>query len=102
MTLMELTMIPLDKGPSFSQYVAQTIDIIDRSGLNYKLGPMGTTIEGEWDELLSLLNTCYRELEKTSDRISITVKFDSRKGSKGRLNGKIESVAQKLGRSVKQ
>lgn len=93
---MELTMIPLDRGSSFSQYVAKTIQIIEQSGLPYRLGPMGTSIEGEWDELMKLLTDCYRSMEKISDRISIQVKFDCRKGASGRLDGKIESVKNKL------
>ena len=101
MTLMELTMIPLDKGSSFSKYVAQNLDIIDRSGLDYRLGPMGTVIEGEWDELVALLTRCFRELEQVSDRISVSVKFDHRQGRTDRLSGKIESVQEKVGRPLK-
>ncbi len=101
MTLMELTMIPLDKGESFSKYVAQSLDIIDSSGLDYILTPMGTVIEGEWDDLLGVLDRCFQNFEKQSDRISVNVKFDYRKGKTGRIKGKTMSVEQKLGRSLK-
>lgn len=101
MTLMELTMIPLDKGSSFSQYVARTLDIIDSSGLDYRLTPMGTIVEGEWGDLLALLDNCFRSLEADSTRISLSVKFDYRQGKKGRLEGKIKSVETKLGRTLK-
>ena len=40
MTLMELTMIPLDRGASFSKYVAKTISVIDKSGLDYQLNSL--------------------------------------------------------------
>ena len=100
-TLMELTMIPLDKGSSFSKHVAGTLDIIDSSGLDYVLTPMGTIIEGEWSELLSLLDKCFLNLDKESDRISISTKFDHRKGRDNRLRGKTKSVEDKLGRSLK-
>lgn len=101
MTLMELTMIPLDKGESFSKYVAQSLDIIDRSGLNYVLTPMGTVVEGEWSDLLGLLDKCFKNFESQSDRVSVSVKFDYRKGKSGRIKGKIESVENKLGRTLK-
>jgi uncharacterized protein (TIGR00106 family) len=101
MTLMELAMIPLDKGDSFSKYVAKSLDIIDLSGLDYRLTPMGTVIEGDWDDLLALLDRCFKALEEVSDRISISVKFDHRKGKTGRLSGKIKSVEHKLGRALK-
>ena len=100
-TLMELTMIPLDKGSSFSKYVASNVDIIDSSGLEYVLTPMGTIIEGEWSELLAVLDKCFKNLEKNSGRISISTKFDYREGRENRLHGKIKSVEEKLGRSLK-
>ena len=100
-TLMELTMIPLDKGSSFSKYVATTLDIIDSSGMNYQLTPMGTIIEGEWRDLLSLLDKCFNALNEVSDRISVSVKFDHRKGREGRLRSKIKSVEDKVGRRLK-
>ena len=102
MSLMEFSMIPLDKGASFSRYVARTLQIVERSGLDYRLNPMGTVVEGEWDDLVALLTACYRELEKDSDRISLSVKFDYRKGVKGALEGKIRSVEGKAGHEFKK
>jgi len=32
--LLELSITPLDKGKSVSKYVARSIDIIDKSGIN--------------------------------------------------------------------
>ena len=97
MTLMEFSMIPLDKGASFSDYVARTLTIVDQSGLDYRLNPMGTVVEGQWDDLLALLTRCFRDLEQDSDRISLQVKFDHRKGSKPRIESKIQSVQDKAG-----
>ena len=98
---MEFSMIPLDKGSSFSKYVADILKIVDESGLEYRLNPMGTVVEGEWDDLLTLLTRCFRSLEKDSDRISLQVKFDYRKGVSGALENKIRSVKKKAGRSIK-
>ena len=102
MTLMEFSMVPLDKGASFSQYIAGILIIIEESGLAYRLNPMGTVVEGEWDDLLVLLTKCFRALEKDSDRVSAQVKFDHRKGVSGALESKIRSVEQKAGRSFKK
>jgi len=101
MTLMEFSLIPLDKGASFSQYVAGTLAIIYESGLDYRLNPMGTVVEGDWDELLNLLTRCFRALEKQSDRISLHAKFDFRRGVSGALESKIKSVETKAGRSFR-
>ena len=101
MTLMEFTMIPLDKGSSFSAYVARTLDIVDQSGLDYRLTPMGTVVEGEWSALLALLDNCFKSLEEVSDRISLTVKFDHRAGRSGGILSKTQSVENKIGRKLK-
>ena len=101
MTLMEFSIIPLDKGASLSTYVARVLSIVDESGLDYRLNPMGTVVEGEWDDLLELVTRCFRVLEKDSDRISVQVKFDYRKGVSGALESKIRSVEAKTGRSFK-
>lgn len=101
MTLMEFSMIPLDKGSSFSKYVARILTIIDQSGMDYRLNPMGTVVEGEWDDLLSLLTRCFRDLEKDSSRISLQVKFDHRQGDVSRIESKIRTVQKKSGLSLK-
>lgn len=100
MTLMEFSMIPLDKGPSFSKYVAETLDIVDKSGLDYRLTPMGTVVEGEFSDLLALLERCFSNYERFSERISLSVKFDHRAGRSGRLSTKIQSVESALGREL--
>lgn len=101
MTLMEFSIIPLDKGDSFSPFVARILRVVEDGGLEYRLTPMGTVVEGEWTELLALLDRCFRELEKDSGRIYLQAKFDHRKGVKGALNSKIKSVEEKAGHSFR-
>jgi uncharacterized protein (TIGR00106 family) len=101
MTLMEFSMIPLDKGASFSEYVARILTLVDQSGLDYRLNPMGTVVEGEWDDLLKLLTHCFRALKQDSDRISLQAKFDYRKDSAPRIESKIRSVQARVGRHLK-
>ena len=101
MLLAELSMWPMDKGESVSAYIAPLLDIIDRSGLAYRLGPLGTCIEGEWDEVMAVLTKCYEHLSKESNRIACTVKMDWRRGKSGSLDSKVKSVEEKLGRKLK-
>lgn len=101
MLLAEISMWPMDKGQSVSPYVARVLDIIDRSGLSYRLGPLGTCIEGEWDEVMAVVKQCFEALAADSERVAITMKCDWRKGRKGSLEGKIASVEEKLGRKLR-
>ncbi|MGD0461678.1 MAG: MTH1187 family thiamine-binding protein [Tepidisphaeraceae bacterium] len=102
MLLAEFSIWPMDKGESVSPYVARCLDIIDRSGLAYKLGPLGTCLEGEWPEVMAVIQKCYEDLAKDCTRITCTAKMDWRKGHKGRLQTKVDSVEQKLGRPLRK
>jgi len=46
--LLETSLTPLDKGESVGRYVSRSLEIIDKSGIDYRVGPMGTCLEGEW------------------------------------------------------
>lgn len=102
MILMEFSMTPLDKGESVSKYVSLSLDIIDKSGIPYKLNPMGTVLEGEWDELQSVLKDCYDRMSEDCSRISVNIKMDARKAKSGRLEGKIASVEKHLGKKLEK
>lgn len=101
MLLAEVSIWPMDKGESVGPYVARCLDVIDRSGLPYKLGPLGTTIEGEWAAVMAVVQRCYKALEPDCNRIACTIKMDFRKGRSGRLESKVASVEQNLGRKLK-
>ena len=55
MLIVELSMSPLGVKQIVGDDVAKAIDIIDKSGLDYKFGPMGTCIEGEWDDVMVVI-----------------------------------------------
>lgn len=101
MVLLEFSMSPLDKGESVGEYVSRSLKIIDESGIDYRLNPMGTVLEGEWDEVFSVVKKCYEAMSKDCNRISTVIKVDYRKGKKGRLQGKIDSIEKKLNKKLK-
>ena len=101
--LFQLTMFPTVKSArtgSSSKAVGRVIDLIDKSGLPYKLGPMSTTIEGDWDEVMALINKARLRLRREYPRLYISITIDDRVGAKKRITGKIESVEKRLGRKV--
>jgi uncharacterized protein (TIGR00106 family) len=99
--LLEFSMYPTDKGESVSRYVKRSLEIIDDSGLDYRLGPMGTCLEGELDEVLAVVKQCFERMSEDCNRIAAVMKLDWRRGKSGRLVAKIESVKQKTGRDLK-
>ncbi len=100
MVLLDFSMTPLGKGESVAPYVARCLDIVSQSGLPFRLHAMGTTLEGEWDEVFAVVKRCYEALQTDCPRITCSIKVDSREGPSGRLNSKIEHVEALLGRSL--
>ena len=99
--LLEFSMSPMGEGESVGRYVARSLDIIDASGLDYRLHAMGTVLEGEWDECFDVVKKCYQVMSDGCDRISCTIKVDARKGASDRLTGKVKSVEAQLGKKLK-
>ncbi len=99
--LVEFSMTPLDKGESVGEYVARSLKIIDDSGLPYRLNAMGTVVEGEWADVFAVVQQCYERMREDCRRITCSIKVDYRKGASGRLESKVASVHEKLGRDLK-
>jgi uncharacterized protein (TIGR00106 family) len=95
--IVELSVFPMDKGQSVGVHVARAVGIIRASGLAHQLTPMGTCIEGEWDEVQIVVDACFKALSADSDRVYLTMKADWRRGRSKGLEGKTASVERALG-----
>lgn len=98
--LLEFSMFPTDKGESKSKFVSRSIGIIEKSGLPYKTGPMGTVIEGEWDEVMAVVKECFETMSSDCGRVYTAIKADYRNSGENRLKTKIESIEEKLGHKI--
>lgn len=102
MVMLEFSMFPVDKGETLSPYVARVVKIVAQSGVSYRLNPMGTVLEGEWEELMTVVRACHQELARDCHRISTSIRIDYRKGDARRMDTKIASVEQKLHAELKK
>jgi uncharacterized protein (TIGR00106 family) len=103
MPLFQLTMMVRGgKSNSGSAHVAKVVRIIEKSGLSYQLNAMATLIEGEWDEVLPVINRARLALKRHSDRVYMILTMDDRKGVRRPMTRKVESVEKKLGRKVQR
>ena len=98
--MIEFSIVPLGKGASVSPVIARVMTIVMDSGVRYKANPMGTVIEGEWEQLMDLIRKCHDEALKDADRVVTTIKIDDYKGKGERLDTKLEAVEQKIGRKL--
>jgi len=95
--LVDFSVIPIGGGVSLSDEVAKVIRLIDESGLPYKLNPMGTVVEGEWHEIMALIEKCHNLVLADQERVLTSIVIDDRKGKVDMIEKKVESVKKKLG-----
>lgn len=96
--LLEFAMFPTDKGESVSPYVSKIVNCISEEVESYQLTAMGTIAEFDtFEKATELLNKCYAVLEPDCERVYCSAKFDIRKGSKGKMKSKIQSIENKIG-----
>ncbi len=101
MTIAEFSISPTGKGASVSEYVARCLDLVDRSGLAYRLNPMGTVVEGSFDDVMALIARCHKAVAADCERVSTVIKIDDRKGATNQIDEKVTKVERLLGRKLK-
>ena len=103
--LAELEIVPIGTaGPSLSGQLAEVARLIDRSGLDYRVGAMGTVVEGEWDRIMTLAKQCHQAILGSADRVMTTIRIDDRKDKPGggRIVQKVQSLETKVGKPLKR
>ena len=78
--VVNFSIVPIGKESSLSAQVAEVLQIVNESGIDYKLHSMGTILEGEWDNIMKLIKKCHKKVLKNSDRVLTTITIDDRKG----------------------
>jgi len=103
--LAELEIIPVGTpSASLSAVLADVAKLIDDSGLEYRVGPMGTVVEGDWDQVVRLAKRCHDAVLASSDRVLTTIRIDDRKDvpGPGRITQKVQSLERAAGRALKR
>ncbi|HEX4948149.1 MAG TPA: MTH1187 family thiamine-binding protein [Blastocatellia bacterium] len=90
--LVELSITPLGRDTHLGQDLAAVLKLIDESGLPYCLTPMGTCIEGDWDEVMMLVKACHHRLRTCATRVLTTVRIDDESGVTHKLTQNVKSV----------
>ncbi|MBZ0157432.1 MAG: MTH1187 family thiamine-binding protein [Alphaproteobacteria bacterium] len=100
--LVEFSIVPVGSGSSIGDSLAEVLKIVDESGIPYKINPMGTVMEGEWDELFTLIRKCHESTMRHEERVITTISIDDRKGKPNRLEEKVMSVERRIGKSLRK
>jgi uncharacterized protein (TIGR00106 family) len=96
----EFSVVPIGQRVSLSPTIARVLKIVSESGVSYRANPMGTVLEGSWSEVMSIVKQCHDEVMKEAERAVTTIKIDDRKGADARIEKKLESVEQRLGKKL--
>lgn len=99
--LAQFSIFPVGAKEALAKDVAKIVDLIDKSGLPYKVGAMGTVVEGEWNEIMALIGKCHRAMRRTNRRVYTSIVIDDRKGARNRLAGKVQDVEAVLKRKLR-
>jgi uncharacterized protein (TIGR00106 family) len=86
-----------DETGSVSAAVARAVKVVRDSGLPHETTSMFTTIEGEWDEVMTVVKAAVDAVAEVAPRVSLVLKADIRPGYTGQLTAKVERIDQQLG-----
>jgi uncharacterized protein (TIGR00106 family) len=93
----ELRVTPVGSREAFVHVVAAVVRVVAESDLQYSVHAMGTTVEGELEQILEVVRRCHQEVRKHSERVLIELSIDDHAGAEGEL---VKSVERLRGREV--
>lgn len=76
--------------------VAEAVRLVRESGLPCETNAMFTNIEGEWDEVMSVVKQAVDVVGAHSPRVGLVLKADIRPGHTGQLTAKVEHLERHL------
>jgi uncharacterized protein (TIGR00106 family) len=100
--LVELSVNPLGQGTHLSHDLGEILKLIDDSGIRYGLTPLGTCIEGEWDEVMALIKRCHEKARSMSPHVFTTLRIEDEEGATNKIQENVASVERAAGRSLKR
>ena len=78
---LSLQIIPLVEEAALYPVVDKVIELIKASGVPYVVGPMETTMEGDWDTLFAIVKQAHDIcLSNGAKRVGAVIKTDCRPG----------------------
>lgn len=99
--LASFSVVPMGGNEGVARQVAAVLDLVDRSGLAYRIGAMQTTVEGDPDQVMALIMACHEHMRTLAPRVLTHIALDDRAGATGRLEGKVRDVEAALGHPLR-
>lgn len=91
----DICLVPIGVGTSLSPYVKVAYEALRESGLPCTLGPYGTVIEGEYDEVSKAIKNAMEAVHENGvPRITMTIKMGSRTDKEQSAQEKVDAVSK--------
>lgn len=100
--LASFSVVPLGVTGGVKGLVAEALKIVDEADLDYALGAMQTTVEGDAEVVMDTILRCHRRMLELAPRVLTHIAIDERKGATGRLEGKVRDVEEVLGKPLRR
>ena len=76
----EFSVTPMVEGP-VTPFIDTAIEEIQHAGLNYQVGALGTTVEGDLDQVLDAIKSAHQAvLSQGVGRVVTEIRIDEKKG----------------------
>ena len=79
-----------------SDEIAKAVETLQQHEVPYRIGPMGTSIEGEWDAIMKAVRACHEQIARDSPRVITTITIDDRRDGGHHLDEMVPLVEQEL------
>jgi uncharacterized protein (TIGR00106 family) len=94
--LVAFSITPLGVGDSVGEAVAEAVRVVRASGLPNRTDAMFTTVEGDWDEVMSVVKQAVDAVAARAPRVSLSLKADVRPGVTDALHAKVATIERHL------
>ncbi len=90
--------------PMDSEHISEDINKItaylDKVGLDHEVGPIGTSIQGDWDTIMPVIQKCHQMIVRNHARVLTTITIDDHKYKEHSLETAMSTVAEPVGISL--
>jgi len=98
MAIVAVSISPVGEGVGVSEYVAEALRVVrGQSEVGYRLDPMFTTLDGDLDQIFSLIRRMQEAVFAAgAERVGTVIKVDDRRDRSVAMDDKVRKVEERL------
>ncbi len=100
MPVVQVSVVPVGTpSASISKHVARCLDVLESTGLKFRLTPMATIIEGNLGDIMDAIVQMHESaFGEEVVRVLTTIAVDDRRDKPLTMDGKLEAVRKRRGK----